>query len=756
MSLLGVRRLIVLITIVGVLFSAVNTVVDSGARKDRIEADLTDTSTRIMRDIERRLGEAVLAGQNLTGILERSWQTSSEYRVLWPSYVGSLPGETTAIYLAAVQPADLNTFLDAQRVTDPSFQPVLLNNNPPSSGHIFLVGSADASQPIGADLSTIPGAEDVFTEVPVGGVRARGADLRTPGSSPAGQVQLIFATSTIRPDGGRSDIWNVVQIDVETIVDRSLSRQGRGYGATASIDINETAFSSGLPPDRAFTTRTNSVDIDGLFTVEVSTRSDGSMFPAESGLALLIRNLGLTAALALFVGLAGSAIVFAQRADRGERDARHDEMTGLPNRRWLVEQLDHDPVGCALLFCDLDRFKVVNDSAGHAAGDELLICVANRLASVLDGRGTVVRFGGDEFIVLLADAADPESRACRIADEIVDAMRDPLTIAAGSYRTSMSIGIATADDGDARSAELIRAADVALGYAKSGGRNCWVLYDRDMREAELDRLQLETELQAALDDEDFDVYFQPIVGADREVVSYEALVRWHRDGQLISPAAFLPIVDEIGRMGELGTIVLCKALGIFHHVIDDETTTLHVNVDASQLLDRSFPSTVMSVVSHHGFDPGRLILELTEGEWLGSSLEVDVVLDELDRFGIGFAIDDFGSGYSSTGRVLRVPGLREIKIDRSVVAQAMDNRTQALIAGIVETAKRLDVCLVAEGVERAEEFAILRRAGIPHFQGYLFGYPAPLTAAVTTVGSNDEHAGIAGPAEPDDSSQWAA
>jgi len=728
MTMAGVRRLVLATLIVGALCAPLLSRAAAQSRDSGIERALANETSEIAAELDERVEAAFGVVTTLGGIVEREWQTSAEYELLWSQFNDALPGDTLGILLVSVPASDLDGFVAAQAEVDPNFTPVFLNSAPPDTGHLFLVATSDDEQPLGADMSSIPGVGQVFIGVEPDMVNVQGVDLRSPLNTPAGQAQLIYRTTATRPDGFEGDLWSVAQIDSAAILENIMATRQGAFRAEMSSEKNSGLVTKGLDTNVEMVQSTTTAGVSRL-DLNLAVRTDGSSVAAQDPQRVLWTVLGATLALAALVGLGGSAIVYARRADRGERDARHDELTGLPNRRWVVERLSEQDGRVAILFCDLDRFKVVNDSVGHAAGDDLLIRVSERASAIVGERGEVARFGGDEFIIVLGEHSDVDAAAQAVADELVESMRDPFIIDAGSFRTSMSIGVALGSPGGSDGGELIRAADVALGHAKTGGRNSWVLYDDVLREAELGRLELESELQEALDTEALSVHFQPIVDAGQRIRSYEALVRWNRNGELLSPGIFLPVVEEMGRMGDLGEIVLLSAIKTFvESTGHDNGTSLHVNVDPSQLHDTDFPHLVIEALEEHDLDPRRLILELTEGEWIDSGEQIQAVLLELEAAGLRFAIDDFGSGYSSLARLVSVPGLAEIKIDRSMTVRAMDPRTQAILAGLAAIAHRLGVTLIAEGVENIDELEALQDAGIDLYQGYLFGRPGELTA----------------------------
>ncbi len=420
-----------------------------------------------------------------------------------------------------------------------------------------------------------------------------------------------------------------------------------------------------------------------------------------------------------------------ERIRQADLEAREDTLTGLKNRRWLHEHLEEragEPL--ALLFCDIDRFKVINDSAGHVVGDELLVEVARRLEAAVGADAAISRYGGDEFVVAVSGDDDLDERAKQLAETILAAMPLPFALSSGPTRVSLSIGVASMAKAATTTDELLREADVALGRSKKHGRGGYRIYDESLKDAEFDRLLLEQQLEQALDDEALTVHYQPIVDTDGRTVSFEALVRWQRDGELVSTGQLLPVVVDLDRMGDLGRIVLDQAIGTFAEATRDVAPdamplTLHVNVDASQLVDPEFPTLVSRLLSRHGLPPDRLILELTEGRWTDELDRIGPVLAELSDLGVGMAVDDFGSEYSSPARLLAVDGLTEIKIDRSIIQALSDPRTTTFATGVVRGMEMMGMTVVAEGVETLEQLRLAREAGMKFFQGYLFARPGP-------------------------------
>ncbi len=426
----------------------------------------------------------------------------------------------------------------------------------------------------------------------------------------------------------------------------------------------------------------------------------------------------------------GSDVTERQRsAERIAELATFDALTGLVNRRIIDQSLGdglQSPDGVALLFVDLDRFKAVNDSIGHGAGDQLLAEVALRLRDVVAGdvgaRGLVGRLGGDEFAVVLREADLP--RALALGDKIIARLSQPYRIGDKTAQIGASVGLALGpDDGDSVEA-LMRAADLALYDVKGKGRGSVRHYDRAMHKRTEHRRSLELDLRSALSQGQLRLAFQPVVDAiDERIVGFEALMRWRHpvEGE-ISPAMFIPIAEEAGLIGELGAWALneaCRvAAGWPLHV------KLAVNLSPLQFDDLGLVDMVRQTLARWRIAPERLELELTESLFLDERPQTTAMLAQLHDMGVGFALDDFGTGYSSLGYLQKIAFSR-IKIDRSFVQGSVANggESTAIIQAIVALADRLGMETTAEGTETRAEFEAMRRLGCAQIQGYYFGKP---------------------------------
>ena len=444
----------------------------------------------------------------------------------------------------------------------------------------------------------------------------------------------------------------------------------------------------------------------------------------------LVQLLAAHAGAALEVDRLSESFTELRRLERELRHhALHDDLTGLANRVLFVERVEHaltrrSQAPLAVLFIDVDDFKSVNDTHGHAVGDQLLIDVASRLERCLRPHDTGARLGGDEFGVLLEDVAG-EAEAERVAERISHSLRDQRSNGPG---TRVSVGIAMARPGSADAAELLRNADLAMYAAKDGGKNRRALFRLSMYEQAALRYSLGAELPAAIRDDQLVVHYQPILALDgRRIAGHEALVRWrhpHR-GQLL-PAEFLPVAEASGVMPEVFRLTLGRALADFSEQRWLEHGFVCVNVSASQLECPRFLTDLKSALAESGVPEDRLILEIVETELMDGLILATTRLEAVRGLGVRVAIDDFGTGHSSLEHLVRLPA-DIIKIPRSLTTDtARDRRVVALLDAVRSMADELDLMVVAEGVEEEDQLQSLTDIGIPYAQGFLLGRPAPL------------------------------
>jgi len=417
--------------------------------------------------------------------------------------------------------------------------------------------------------------------------------------------------------------------------------------------------------------------------------------------------------------------------------ATHDSLTGLPNRVLLDDRLqqamahaDRDMRSFALLVCDLDRFKLINDSLGHRAGDELLQEVARRLLTVVRAADTVARFGGDEFVLIatsIGDAEDAEVLAARV----MDVLQAPVRIAAIDIHTSPSIGIAMYPDDGASMQALLAHADAAMYSAKQNGRGNFRRYAPGMDAGTQDRVQLESDLHNAVTQNQFELYYQPKVDTRTGAVrSAEALIRWvHPTRGIVSPAEFIPLAEECGLIGTIGGWVIREACRQTRAWQLDGVPTLRVsvNLSASQFRDSGLVDSIRSALDDADLQARYLEVELTESAVMSDPEKSIAILEQLSAMGVLVSVDDFGTGYSSMSYLRRFP-IDKLKIDRVFIDEIVSRQEDAsIVRAIVSLAHSLRLKVVAEGVETPAQLDFLKTAGCDEYQGYHFSRPLPAT-----------------------------
>jgi diguanylate cyclase (GGDEF)-like protein/PAS domain S-box-containing protein len=426
-----------------------------------------------------------------------------------------------------------------------------------------------------------------------------------------------------------------------------------------------------------------------------------------------------------------------------------DPLTGLYNRGVFVEKVGErlsKPTRLhggrfAVLYLDLDRFKVINDSLGHLVGDELLIAVSRRLESCVRDADVLARLGGDEFAILMTSLGD-DMQANVLALRIQDALAAPFSIGGREVFTSVSIGIACSRDEYTNPEEILRDADAAMYHAKARGKARHEMFDADMHARAVDRLGLESDLRQAVKSQTFEMHYQPIVSlASSKCVGFEALVRWTRHGKPVSPADFIPIAEELGLMDSLGGWVLqesCRRFTEWRRQYPAAALDyITVNVSARQLMQQGFVHLVEETVLEAGIRPSDLRLEITETALMHNPQEAAQVLHGLRDFGVKIYLDDFGTGYSSLSHLHKLP-VDALKIDRSFVRSMLLTDRPAIVESILALARTLDTGVVAEGVESAQQAQELARLGCSHAQGFYFSRPLAARAAEELLVGNWE------------------
>jgi diguanylate cyclase (GGDEF)-like protein/PAS domain S-box-containing protein len=464
---------------------------------------------------------------------------------------------------------------------------------------------------------------------------------------------------------------------------------------------------------------------------EVFWRKDGTHFPVEYVSTPIVEGDKILGAVVTFKDITERKAL----EKKLQYQAFHDPLTDLPNRALFMDRLGHalaragqQATEVAVLFTDLDNFKVINDSLGHKAGDQLLVAVAQRLKACLRPVDTVARLGGDEFTLLL-EGVTGVSDAARVAERIAQELRAPFALEAHEVFATTSTGIAVSSSAQGQPTDLLRHADLAMYRAKSKGKACYEVFEPNMSTDALERLELETDLRRALGREEFRVYYQPeILLESGDIVGMEALVRWeHPEHGLLLPQEFLPIAEESNLIMPIGQWVLreaCKQLRTWQ----EQYPNLAPLVMSVNLSTREFfqPSLIAEILRETGVDPRTLQLEITEGAVAYDNAQnANNTLWNLKTLGVQLAIDDFGMGYSSLSYLKRFP-VDLLKIDRSFVRElGKDLKDTKIVAAIIHLARALDLKVIAEGVETAEQVEQLRKMECDMVQGSYFSKPLP-------------------------------
>jgi diguanylate cyclase (GGDEF)-like protein/PAS domain S-box-containing protein len=432
------------------------------------------------------------------------------------------------------------------------------------------------------------------------------------------------------------------------------------------------------------------------------------------------------------------------------QNAFYDRLTGLANRALFMEHLQHalqqtkrqKDYLFAVLFLDLDRFKVINDSLGHLKGDQFLITIAQRLAACIRSTDIAARLGGDEFTILLEGIQDV-SDAIKVAERIQKELKLPLNLDGQEVFTSASIGIALSSTVNYDHPEqLLRDADTAMYRAKALGKSRYALFNRDMYANALLRLQLEADLRRALERQEFKVYYQPIISLiSGDIVGFEALLRWqHPERGLLNAVDFIALAEETGLIVDIGYWVLyeaCRQMQAWQmNYSQCSFMRMSVNLCAKQFSQQNLIEQIRQILQSTGLDANCLGLEITEGVIVENADEATAKLVKLRELGIEILIDDFGTGYSSLGRLYSFP-VNVLKIDRSFVnSLASDRRNQEIIEIIVTLANKLGMSAIAEGVETQEQVTILSKLGCKSVQGYFFSHPLPSLEATALIAAS--------------------
>lgn len=515
-----------------------------------------------------------------------------------------------------------------------------------------------------------------------------------------------------------------------------------GYSGEEAIGQRTSLLSSGRHDAAFYRAMWATIDVDGSWEGEIwNRRKNGEVYPQRLSIAAVKGNNG---EISHYVAAITDITVSKAASDEVKYLAFYDPLTRLPNRRLLLDRLRQVLAAGAgsgrysvLMFIDLDNFKTLNDTLGHNMGDLLLQQVARRLEGCLRQADTVARLGGDEFVVMVDGLSRHPVDAARqtetLTAKILDALSAPYELGAHRCRSTSSIGATLFHDGlPVQPEELLKQADIAMYQAKKAGRNGMRFFDQGMQDTITARAQLEDRLGLALEQEQFELYYQVQVDQYGRACGAEALLRWRQDdGSCISPAEFIPLAEETGLILPLGNWVLQQACIQLRAWQQDPLTrelVLSINVSARQFHQADFGAQVRHTLAEHGIAPASLKLELTESLLLDNIEQTITSMQALKQFGVRFSLDDFGTGYSSLQYLKRLP-LDQLKIDQSFVRELVHGESdQAIVLTIISMARSLGLDVIAEGVETDAQRALLEQMGCLHYQGYLFGRPLPAAA----------------------------
>ena len=526
-----------------------------------------------------------------------------------------------------------------------------------------------------------------------------------------------------------------------------------GYNDAELVGKNPHIFDSGRHDTTFFNVKWETINKLGQWSGEVwKRRKNGELYPEKLTITAVKTNKGI---VTNYVYAATDVSFIKAAADEIQQLAFFDSLTRLPNRRLLMDRLKQAIASSvrsgrqgAVLFLDLDHFKVLNDSRGHDIGDLLLQQVAERLTLCVREGDTVARLGGDEYVVVLEDLSEVglETAALTetIAKKIIDALNQPYLLDEHEYHSTPSVGVSIFGQQLITVEELLKQADIAMYQAKKAGRNTMRFFNLQMQTTITARVSLERELRKAIDKKQLTLYYQIQVDNAGHQMGAEALIRWiHPERGLVSPAQFIPLAEETGLILPIGNWVLntaCAQIKTWHKNAKTRDLTLSINVSAKQFRQTDFVAQVKSAIDRHSIDPMQLKLELTESLLLENIEETIQAMSALGELGVQFSLDDFGTGYSSLQYLKKLP-LYQLKIDQSFVRDIVtDSHDRSIVRTIIAMAQSLYLNVIAEGVETEQQRGLLLSHGCKRYQGYLFGKPVPIkefNAALKTLPKHD-------------------
>lgn len=512
-----------------------------------------------------------------------------------------------------------------------------------------------------------------------------------------------------------------------------------GYSAEEVIGQTPKLLSSGQQDKAFYKAMWDILNNEGYWGGEIwNRRKSGDVYPEYLTITAVKDDANV---ITNYVSTITDITMSKAASDQIKNLAFYDSLTQLTNRRLFLDRLNQAMASSArsgqrgaLLFLDLDHFKTLNDTLGHDVGDLLLQQVAERLTSCVREGDTVSRLGGDEFVVLLVDlseqAIEAASQTKGIAEKILLSLNQPYQLGTRRHHSTPSIGATLFVGHTLDSEELLKQADIAMYQAKSDGRNAIRFFDPKMQEAITHRADMEYELRMAIERNQFQLYYQAQVGNNGQVLGAEVLIRWiHPERGIISPSNFIPLAEEAGLILLIGQWVFDAASAQIKAWQQNPLTKdirLSVNVSAKQLQQVDFVEQVVATMARHNVNPSHIKLELTESMLVNNINDIITKMNALSKIGVSFSLDDFGTGYSSLQYLKKLP-LNQLKIDQSFVRDiATDNSDRVIVRTIITMAHSLDINVIAEGVETAEQQQFLLDNGCTHYQGYLFSKPLPI------------------------------
>ena len=534
----------------------------------------------------------------------------------------------------------------------------------------------------------------------------------------------------------------IADMDAHIVYVNEAFERTTGYAREEILGQNPRVLNTGLTPPSTFKDMWATLVSGQVWRGEFhNTRKDGSTYLELATIAPIKTPDGL---ITHYVAVKEDITQRKQSEALLHRLAYYDALTALPNRALLHDRLSQAIRGSSrgdtygmLMLLDIDRFQLVNDTQGHAAGDQLLRAVAKRLTACVREDDTVARHGDDDFAILVENIGDTEAEALvhaeHIARKLQRALGAPYVLGDDDevlHHATLSFGISLFQGKALALGGVLKQAEVALYRAKQDGRNNIRFFNPAMQAVVDANAHMEARLHEAIETAAFRLYFQPQVDRQGKLTGAEALIRWPvAEGKMISPAEFIPFAEDTGQIVPIGLWVLraaCAQLALWQSQVETRHLTMAVNVSARQFHQPDFVASVKKCVTAAGIDPSRLKLELTEGVILGDSSEVVARMNQLRELGIHFALDDFGTGYSSLSCLKRLP-FDQLKIDQSFIRDmASDESSEAIVLAILSMSHALDLEVVAEGVETPIQREFLRLHGCERYQGYLFGKPQPI------------------------------